>query len=1005
MDNQVPLPSSIEEVESLIISLYNPHTPHTTIVAVQDVLQRLQRSPEGWRLAQTLLDRPLNSTTSDQVRFFGALTIIIKLNTESISLSDDDARELLQNLLRWLALSAIAQSAILSTQKLCQALSTFFIHFPTLWPNCVKSLLLCLRTGHNVTHRDVEHAPGISEIAAGLDWRLTRVALNFTNILVTDVGKTDMRIPKFSAVHKQLLENAPDVAELIHVGLSSTSENYVKIRRESIASLQAWILYAQRLPAGGDVLVGPLRNLVNPVIMCLQDDEIYEVAVELLIDILSNYSNFFTVEHYSSISTIFESAWGEEHLKQLLGGDFDFEPLQYGLLLLAFGDARVETLMQSSDDRSRKILGSLSALLTAKGHPVGEDLVFIPALEFWATYVETMLDTMYSSDDKYEPWVDSAQALIREVVGYCWEKIQYPPVQTFMSWDSSDRTGFTDARKDVGDLLQTVFTVAGRHLMTIFTDLLNCFIPERAWAQIEATAFCLAALSDCVSENNEYDDLLSSIFSAAFFELLALGEEKLPVRLRQTALSLIERYSEYFERQPAHLPAALNLLFEAVATPSLAQPASKSIATLCSSCRSLLINEVSAFLGQYKLLRNNPQVDSLAEERIVNAIAAIIQAIPDDSVRLEFSEILLSAIMVEMPVCLKLDANTSSLDTNSLLIAKAVTQCEQQVQEGQPAPTILEVKLQASLITLRCMLGMARGLQSIAEHTVDVDGNENGAAATNPFSTSENNAKLRSLQAEIMNMILLTQKALPNSSEIVDVICSIFKAGFSETEPGLLVFPPEMVTDMFLHQTAQTPYIGSFVNTAHSFASSLAKHPSREVMEKSLSVLVPWIFGMLQTLPEPDADTDLAQRGIEFIESVLQKSLAALLRVEPPSQLESFFMFTLKVLDGREPLPKAASCDFWTTFLNLRPDDPSLKAIVTNAMEHLGPLLAQALVFNIGGNASRSELDKLCDPLKKLVVQHVRSNGWLEQALMNPAFPTDRVTASDKTFFLKKIIG
>lgn len=651
--------------------------------------------------------------------------------------------------------------------------------------------------------------------------------------------------------------------------------------------------------------------MVNPVIACLQDEELYEVSIELLIDILSNYSNFFTTDHYNAIAQIFESSWGAERLQQILGGDFDFEPLQYGLLLLAFGDARVETLMQSSDDRSRKILASLSSLLTAKGHPVAEDFMFVPALEFWATYIETMLDTMYSSENKYEPWVESALALVKEVVGHCWEKIQYPPVKEFMSWDSSDRAGFIDARKDVGDLLQTVFTAAGRELLVIFTDLLLRSIADKAWAQIEATAFCLAALSDCISDDDSYDDILERVFSSPLFSLLALGEEQLPVRLRQTALSLIERYSEYFERTPAHLPAALNLLFEAVATPTLALQASKSIATLCSSCRSLLTSEVNAFLHQYQLLHDNPQLDSLAEERIVNAIAAIIQATPDETTRLQLSEQLLSYIVRDAELCLRLSSDISGLDSNTPLMAKAIKQCEQQLQEGQPSPSVSEVLLQAVLIPLRCLFGMARGLQSATEHHVDLDSDDNEAGNSKSLGNAQNSPQLEALQTHIMTMILSIQAAFPKSNEVIDVICSIFKAGFSETEPGPLVFPPEMVTEMLVHQNAQTPYIGSIVNTAHSFASSLAKYPSKEVANKSLGALVPWIFGLLQALPEPDADTELTQRGIEFIDRVMQKNAAALLRVEPSSQLEFFFMFTLKVLDGREPLPKGASADFW----------------------------------------------------------------------------------------------
>lgn len=39
----------------------------------------------------------------------------------------------------------------------------------------------------------------------------------------------------------------------------------------------------------------------------------------------------------------------------------------------------------------------------------------------------------------------------------------------------------------------------------------------------------------------------------------------------------------------------------------------------------------------------------------------------------------------------------------------------------------------------------------------------------------------------------------------------------------------------------------------------------------------------------------------------------ALLQVQPTSDLESFFMFALKVLDGNEPLPKSSACDFWVS--------------------------------------------------------------------------------------------
>lgn len=74
-------------------------------------------------------------------------------------------------------------------------------------------------------------------------------------------------------------------------------------------------------------------------------------------------------------------------------------------------------------------------------------------------------------------------------------------------------------------------------------------------------------------------------------------------------------------------------------------------------------------------------------------------------------------------------------------------------------------------------------------------------------------------------------------------------------------------------------------------------------------------------------------------------------------------------------------------------------------MSHLGPLLSRSLIQNIGGRASRSDLDKLSEPLKKLVVQHVHAFKWLQAALNDPGFPSDKVSSQDKALFLKKLIS
>lgn len=70
----------------------------------------------------------------------------------------------------------------------------------------------------------------------------------------------------------------------------------------------------------------------------------------------------------------------------------------------------------------------------------------------------------------------------------------------------------------------------------------------------------------------------------------------------------------------------------------------------------------------------------------------------------------------------------------------------------------------------------------------------------------------------------------------------------------------------------------------------------------------------------------------------------------------------------------------------------------------LGPLLAQSLARNIGGNALRSELDRLCEPLRKLVSRYPMAKEWLQSGLDHPSFPSQKVDAEQKSLFVKKII-
>lgn len=63
--------------KQLVRQLYQPGSPQK-IAQVQEMLQQLQRSPEGWQLANDLFN-----SSDEKVKFFATLTFTVKLNSDS----------------------------------------------------------------------------------------------------------------------------------------------------------------------------------------------------------------------------------------------------------------------------------------------------------------------------------------------------------------------------------------------------------------------------------------------------------------------------------------------------------------------------------------------------------------------------------------------------------------------------------------------------------------------------------------------------------------------------------------------------------------------------------------------------------------------------------------------------------------------------------------------------------------------------------------------------------
>ncbi|PHH68695.1 hypothetical protein CDD80_7340 [Ophiocordyceps camponoti-rufipedis] len=889
----------------LILSLYQPNSPQI-IADAQACLSRFQGSPQAWIMIQDLLQRP-----DENVKFFGALTVIIKLNKESSALSNEDAIELLVRLVGWYIRSLVHSDSHMVLRKLSSAIATYFIHFHHLWPLYLRHIVLCLACGQSLNPLETRELNELSSALSSLCPRRLQAAVWVVTCVMEDASRIDLSAGNKS-LYEAILRNVPEAVALVTKCLSSDN-TAAALSVESLRCVQAWIIFAQKTSPGLTHDTLSLRPLIEAVILSLSDKDTFEASAELLVDILTNCPLLLTSEHYDNLSKQLGALWAVERYHRLLRGDFDPESMQFGQLLIAFGEARTEALIQTNDEIHNHILSALCGLLTVHGYLIMEDKIFVSAVEFWSTYTEAVADIIHfgSDDDVSDARVSGATSHVSKAVFSVWQKIIYPPPEVFQQWDSGDRAGFNDARKDVLDLLQSAHTVLGPGLIASFADLVLSALESSAWLPLEAATFCLGGLAECGKGDGRFDEALTSVFASPLTSILQSRDPDIDLRARQSCFYLIEQYAEYFERNTTLLGPVLRLLFEVLSDQSTAASASRSILLLCSSCRHHLHPQIDEFLLVYSVKVIENRLDCVSNEKVLGAIASIAQAIPNAERRHGVCMMILE--FVQNDVALAQAVTTSAEAAN---FRCQVLRCPRIVADEDPAT-------HTGLRALKCLVSVGKGYQSPCDVTIDIEGNNQQDEVIGDA--------LPLIHDKLMSIIVELQHTFPRSSEVMELVCSVFRY--------------------------------------------------------------------------PDHDPELSQNGIELASRILSRAPLVVLGLQPPEAAEFLLMFTIKVLDGREPLPKGAAAEFWTAFVSLKSDDGNVEPAMRRAMQTLGPILAQSLARNIGGNASRSELDKLSEPLKKLVVRHPMAKEWLQLGLNHESFPSTQVTSEQKALLVRKIIS
>lgn len=590
-----------------------------------------------------------------------------------------------------------------------------------------------------------------------------------------------------------------------------------------------------------------------------------------------------------------------------------------------------------------QLLEILHNVFKSSGYAATEDMATPRVLEFWNETAEYLPDKLESDDPLFAVVKDQLAAVVLGL----FNKLLYPDPEHLRGWTDEERSEFNVFRFEGCDYLLSIYQFLGVDLIRVFQESATSNLSNQDWRSFETAMFCLTYLSEAVDENGHADECLDAIFGGnTLTQIFTNAGAAIPLKARQTLVDAIGKYESYFKRHTPLLPGVLTILFESLNFEPCAQTASRSIQTLARSCSQALIGDIPVFLDQLDQFRVKPTATVNTMPRVLQGIAAIIYALPQDQDKVQPLERILRLLVQE--------AHTAREEGNASAYESARARGD---------------------LVLSCIASVGKGLQSTEIELTDDEVPEDES-----FWSSGPGTEVQRLIMEAMRLLIVD---FPVDISIIEAACEILRAGYTE-KSGPFVFPPSMTVDFIKSFPLGISGTDIIMATASSFLASYGSH-SLQIRDEAVALIshvAQLFYTMLET---PDLyDPETANAGIDFLERLLPRYHPVLFSLtsplpspseDPGSQrppiLAVLVNFTLHALSRPEPLPIRSASTFWANLLALRPSASEDTVVLQQVLEQFMPSLCHTLIQQIAGRCARSDLVSLTDVLRRGIFKHM----------------------------------
>ncbi|XP_051788454.1 importin-13 isoform X1 [Erpetoichthys calabaricus] len=911
---------TVENVEKALHQLYyDPNIENKNLA--QKWLMHAQVSPQAWHFSWALL----SPDKVPEIQYFGASALHTKISRYWGDIPAGQYESLKSQLFSQIARFASGSKIVLT--RLCVALASLALNMmPENWPSAVSDMVKMFQTE-----------------SSDVDGRARCLALLELLTVLPEEFQTS-RLPQYrkGQVRNTLGQESAAVFPLLQQLLQQhDSPGFIK--QKVLKCFSSWVQL--------DVPLSDCEGLVQVAFSSLQDPELFDTAVEAIVNAISQPDSQRYVN--TLLKLIPQVLQLQEQLRQAVQS-CDMET-SHGIcrIAVALGENHSRVLLEQVE-HWQSFLALVNMIMFCTGipghYPVNETTSSL-TLTFWYTLQD---DIMSFETDKQVVYMQVYRPIYFQLVDVLLHKAQFPVDEEYSSWSSDEKEQFRIYRVDISDTLMYVYEMLGAELLSNLYDKLGRLLTNAdqpaSWQHTETLLYGFQSIAETIDVN--YSDVIPGLIG--LIPRININN----VQLADTVMFTIGALAEWLADHPVMINNVLPLVLHALGNPELSISSVSTLKKICRECK-------------YDLTPYAANIVAVSQDVLIKQIHKTSQCMW----LMQALGFLLSALPGE-----EILRNLHSL------ITPYIQQLEKLAEET-PNPS--------NKLAIIHILGLLSNLFTTLDITQHDDESAEGTEVKKKHTEPGPNPVVVVLQ----QLFALIQNVLSkwlNDSQVVEAVCAIFEKSVKTLLHDFAPMVPQL-SEMLGQMYSTIPQASALDLTrqmVHIFANETEHFPPIKALFQLTTSVTLSIF---QQGPRDHPD---------IVDSFMQLQAQALKRkpdlfLSEALDVKAIFHCGVMSLKFPEAPTVKATCLFFTELLPHCGDVQLIGQVVHDD----GRLLLQALLEGIGGQSSRNMMDQFAEILFALN-KHCFSylSLWLKDLLQQPTFPSSRLTQEQKDTFCQQIL-